>query len=147
MEGSSVSFNTCPLNLSSMVSRYLLFTVPILLSSRFQIFIGSGSKADASASDKDHNTAIDIVKGLIDQADLTSIHGWILYTDNWYTSIKLAKDYHWRFCGTLALTNKKSRIGLDVPFVELSKGVLRLVDQGWFREAVVKQTTKTEKKV
>ncbi len=58
----------------------------------------------------------------------------------------LFDDYQWRFCGTVALTDKKLHIGLDVLFVKLSKGALRLVDQGWFREAVVEQKTKTGKK-
>ncbi len=54
----------------------------------FEIFVVSVNKEDASSENKDQNTAIDIVKQLIDQ-------------DNWYASIKLAKilldNYHWRW--------------------------------------------------
>ncbi len=37
----------------------------------------------------------------------------VLYTDNWYTSMKLAKlmfvKYGWTICGTITPTDKKSR--------------------------------------
>ena len=44
-----------------------------------------------------------------------------MYTDNWYTTVKLAK---WRFCGTMVPSKKFSREDLDVPFLKLSNGAM-----------------------
>ena len=50
----------------------------------FEVYLG---KENGTLS----STALDIVKRLIESADLTQHKGRILYTDNWYTSFVLAK--------------------------------------------------------
>ena len=73
-------------------------------------------------------------------AGLTNHRGRILFTDNFYTSMALAthmwNKYGWTICGTITLTDKKSRQDYDVPFVKMSKVALNMVPRGWFREAV-----------
>ena len=58
------------------------------------------------------NSAEAVVIRLITEAGLTTQSGRILYTDNWYTSIKLAsllfEQFNWLFVGTSAPTEKKS---------------------------------------
>ncbi len=102
----------------------------------FEIYVGLENSSDPS-----YNTATAVVKRLIEDANLNSSRGRILYTDNWYTSIMLAKtlfeQYGWRFCGTQVATEKKARSKLDLPFNKLSKGALKEVHRGWFREAAV----------
>lgn len=86
-------------------------------------------------------TAIAIVERLIVQSKLTSARRRTLYTDNWYTSVKLAKvlfeRYGWWFCGTVVPTNKHSCQDEDVPFQKLSKGALRSIPCWWYWEAVL----------
>ena len=94
-------------------------------------------------------SAIQICDRLVNKANLTASRGRVLYTDNWYTSMKLAKHffekYGWTICGTVTLTDKKSRQDEDVPFLKLSGGALRMVERGWFREAVIKMKTPSGK--
>ena len=54
----------------------------VLLS--FKVYLGKENGTLSSA-------ALNIVKILIESADLTQHKGRILYTDNWYTSFVLAK--------------------------------------------------------
>ncbi len=62
----------------------------------FEVYLGS----EDSMSDQ---SAIGVVERLVETAGLTKTRGRILYTDNWYTSISLAKilfdKYRWWFCG------------------------------------------------
>jgi hypothetical protein len=87
------------------------------------------------------NTAIAIVERLIEDAELTQAKGRILFTDNWYTSTKLAmllfRKYKWTFCGTIVPTKKKTRAAYDIPFLKLSNSARKKLYRGWFREAVV----------
>lgn len=75
------------------------------------------------------------------------MRGLTLYTDNWYTSIALAKylynTYGWTLLGTVIPTESKARSGHDIPFIKLSNGALRNVERGWFREAVCKVRTQS----
>ena len=54
-----------------------------------------------------------VVVRLITNTGLTVQSGRIIYTDNWYTSIKLARTlfekYNWLFVGTSAPTEKKTQ--------------------------------------
>ena len=79
----------------------------------FEVYCGKDTGVSA--------TAIAIVERLIGQAELTGARGRILYTDNWYTSIDLAlmlyQKHGWRFCGTVAPTNKVARQDMDVLLV------------------------------
>jgi hypothetical protein len=99
----------------------------------FEVYCGKDTGVTA--------TAIAIVERLIVQAELTGARGRTLYTDNWYTSIDLAlmlyQKYGWRFCGTVAPTNKVARQDMDVPFAKLSKGAMKTIPRGWYREAVL----------
>ena len=107
----------------------------------FEVYVGS---------DKIDNSAKAVVGRLLESANLTAARGRVLYTDNWYTSVDLAKmlfeKYGWHFCGTITPTDKKSRANEDVPFLKLSNGALRDVERGWFREAVLEKKTPTGKR-
>lgn len=82
--------------------------------------------------------------------DLLQSGGRELFTDNYYTSIKLAKHlfekYGWTFCGTITPTDKKSRSSHDVPFLKLSRSARDSVPRGWFREAVLELKTNRGKR-
>ena len=107
----------------------------------YKIYLGKEDGVDGSA--------LTIVDQLITDADLTKHRGRTLYTDNWYTSMKLAKHlfekYGWTLVGTISPTDKKSRQDLDVPFLKLSEGARNKVERGWYREAVIKMKTSTGK--
>ena len=59
-----------------------------------------------------------------------------MYTDNYYTSVKLAKlmfeKYGWTIVGTISPIDKKSREDEDIPFPKLSNGARLGVKRGWF---------------
>ena len=65
--------------------------------------------------------------------------GRILYTDNWYTSLGLAKTLflrsNWLFVGTSAPTEKKTRCEYDIPFHKYSNKALESIVRGWSRRA------------
>ena len=62
--------------------------------------------------------------------------GRTVYTDNYYTSINLAKHlfekYRWTLVGTIIPTDKKTREDHDIPFLKLSNGARKQLDRGWF---------------
>ena len=69
------------------------------------------------------NSAIAIVDRLLQNNNLHTARGRVVYTDNWYTTVALArhlyKKYGMFFCGTLNLTEKKAREDLDPTFLKL----------------------------
>ena len=73
------------------------------------------------------------------QACLINGVGRVLYTDNFYTSMKLMEHCYSRYgylmVGTHALTTKLSRTARDFPFHKPSNAALRLVERGWTRRA------------
>ena len=95
--------------------------------------------------ENDDSTALEICDQLVKSARLTDARGRILYTDNWYTSVKLAihmfEKYDWTICGTVNATTKKTPVLHDLPFLKLSNGARNEVGRGWFREAVLKLET------
>jgi len=92
---------------------------------------------------KDGNSALNVIDRLIVEANLHTQRGRIAFTDNWYTSVDLAKQLYMKDTnGHLAPTEKKARKDYDVPFLKLSNGALKLVTRGWYREAVAKVQTK-----
>ena len=101
----------------------------------FEVYVGMENNTH------EYNKASSIVKRLITAAGLTTQSGRILYTDNWYTSVSLARDlyweYKWLFVGTIIPTEKKGREGYDIPFHKLSKGALRTIVRGWSRRATL----------
>ena len=107
----------------------------------FKVYVGKEDDSDG--------TAVGVCDQLVNDADLTSTHGRVLYTDNYYTSVKLAKhmyeNYGWTIVGTISATDKKSREDEDIPFLKLSNRARLGVKRGWFREAVIWLKSCTEK--
>jgi hypothetical protein len=91
---------------------------------------------------KTDGTSVQVCDRLVNEAELTKSCGGTLYTDNYYTSIKLAKllfeKYRWTLVGTIVPTDKKTREDHDIPFLKLSNGARNQLDQGWFREACLR---------
>ena len=83
----------------------------------FEIYKGKDNEAEADGA------AEAIVDRLITNANLTQARGRILYTDNWYTSISLAKHlytkYGWTTVGPIYPTDKKHRTEDDILFVRI----------------------------
>ncbi len=94
----------------------------------------------------DDGSSKNVVLRLLDQTGLLLTRGRVLYADNWYASLSLAKDLYenfgWTMLGTITPTEKKKRTSEDIPFIKLSNGGLNDVTRGWFREAVLKVHTK-----
>ena len=113
----------------------------IILS--YEVYLG----ADLTTLD---STAVAVVERILQDADLFKARGRVLYTDNWYTSVKLAKvmfdKYGWTICGTITPTDKISRQDEDVPFLKLSAGGLAECQRGWYREAYIEMKSTTGKK-
>ncbi len=107
----------------------------------FQVYVGKEDNSDGSA--------VTVCEKLCVSAGLTTHRGRVLYTDNYYTSIKLARlmfeKYGWTIVGTITPTDKKSREDLDIPFLKLSNGARQGVKRGLMREAVIKLKTPTGK--
>ena len=96
----------------------------------FEVYLGK----DRNGID---SSAIEVVDRLLCGAGLTSAHGHILYTGNWYTSTRLAihvhKEYKMLFVGTIKPTEKKARVAYDIPFHKLSKASVECIARGWSR--------------
>ena len=90
-----------------------------------------------------------VCNDLVVDAGLSGQRGGVLYTDNYYTSVKLAKHmfekYSWTIVGTIFPTDKKSREDEDIPFIKLSNGARLGVERGWFCEAVIQLKSPTGK--
>ena len=93
------------------------------------------------------SASLDICTKLCHEAGLLETRGRVLYTDNYYTSIKLAKhmfeQYGWTMIGTFVPSEKKHREKEDFPFLKLSNGARNSVARGWFREAVLELKSPT----
>ena len=102
----------------------------------FEIYVGK-------ENENRDNSALAVCDRLVSSAGLTANRGRVLYTDNYYTSVKLAKHmflkYGWTIVGTIISTDKKSREDEDIPFLKLSNGARNGVKRGWYREAVLNQ--------
>ena len=79
---------------------------------------------------------------MLDEIGLLLTRGRVLCTDNWYTSVSLAKDlyenYGWTMLGTIVPTEKKKRTGEDIPFRKLSNGALNEVTEGMVPRGCIK---------
>jgi hypothetical protein len=109
---------------------------------RFEIYTGKGGSEDGLPTG--------VISRLLHGAGATGTTGRILYTDNFYTLLRVMKYIYGSFSmllvGTYALTKKKSRTADDFPFAKLSNGALKKVPRGWkqmARRKIVhqKQTT------
>jgi len=96
----------------------------------FTLYVGKEDDTDG--------TAVGICNDLCVEAGLTESHGRVLYTDNYYTSVKLAKhmfnESGWTIVGKILPTDKKSRADEDFPFLKLSNSARNGMKHGWFRE-------------
>ena len=118
----------------------------IMLS--FEVYCGKDSN-------KTDGMTAGICERLIHAADLVTgatgmIWGRMVYLDNYYTSMKLAKHlyekYTWSLVGTIVPTDKKQRADEDVPFIKLSIGARNMLSRGWFQEAYTKMTASRPRK-
>lgn len=95
------------------------------------------------------NSTTKICADLARRSNLHNQKGRVLYTDNYYTSVKLARyffeEFGWTITGTYSPTDKKSRQDEDFPFLRLSQGARDSVKRGWFREAVLALKTPSGK--
>ena len=82
----------------------------------WDIYLGKDYPSDSSAEA--------VVVRLITSAGLKVKTVRIIYTDNWYTSIKFSRTlfekFNWLFVGTSAPTENKVREEYDIPFHKLS---------------------------
>ena len=73
----------------------------------------------------------------------------MLYTDNYYTSMTLAKymfnNYGWKIVGTITPTDNNSRSDHYIPFLNFSNGSRNGLQQGWYHKASIKLNTPTGK--
>jgi hypothetical protein len=101
----------------------------------FNIYLGK-------SEEETKTTALIVCERLCNKAGLLKTRGRVLFTDNYYTSIKLSKhmfeQYGWTTVGTIVPTDKKHRENDDFPFLKLSNGARSSIERGWFREAVIK---------
>lgn len=101
----------------------------------FRVFTGNEDTTDF------HRSTVSICDTLIREGDLHRCKGRVLVTDNFYTTVALAKHmfskYRWTIVGTITPTEKKARTDEDIPFLKLSNGALKDVERGWYREAVL----------
>ena len=71
----------------------------------FEVYTGKEFSRSTESS------ALKVVERLINRANLTHVRGRSCATDNWYTSVDLAKylfeKYRWTFVGTMTPTEKK----------------------------------------
>ena len=108
----------------------------------FQIY--TGKKKDGK---RQVSVSIDICTKLCRDAGLLEARGRVLHTDNYYTSIKLAKHmfekYGSTICVTVVPTEKKHREEEDFPFLKLSNGARKSVRFCWFREVVLEVKSPT----
>ncbi len=115
----------------------------------FEVYCGKDNN-------KTNNTMVDICERLIHKAGLVNsqtggiIHGRTIYSDNYYTSVKMAKHlykkYRWTLVGTVVPTEKTSRSDEDLPFVKLSNGARNKFRRGWFSKAYMKKNLPRSKK-
>ena len=80
----------------------------------FEVYLGKEFTRSVESN------ALNIVERLIVEADLVRARGRTLFTDNWYTSMDLAKHlyekYGWTLVGTMTPADKKARGDTDAPF-------------------------------
>jgi hypothetical protein len=97
---------------------------------RFEIYTGKGGTAE-------DGSPTGVISRLLYGAGATGTTGHILYTDNFYTSLRVIMKYIYvsffamLLVGTYALTKKKSHTADNFSFAKLSNGALKKVDRAW----------------
>ena len=98
----------------------------------YEVYLGKDTETN-------ENSALAVVDRLLVNADLVTAKGRVLYADNWYTTLRLAKHlyekYCWLFVGTVVPSDSKDRNDNSVPFRRLTPGALDKLDRGWMRKA------------
>jgi hypothetical protein len=88
------------------------------------------------------DTLVEVCDRLVKEAELTRPCGRTLYTNNYYTSMKLVKHlfekHRWTIVGTIVPADKKTRKDCDIPFLKLFNGAHNQLERGWFQEACLK---------
>ena len=83
------------------------------------------------------------------EAGLNSFIGRTFYTDNYYTSVALAKhmlnEYGWTIVGTIIPADKKSLTDHDIPFLNFSNLSRNELQRGWYYDAEIKLKNPTRK--
>ena len=104
-----------------------------------------GLKVYISQEDDYDNTALEFCNDLVKEAGLNSFIGRTFYTDNYYTSVALAKhifnEYGWKIVGNIVPTYKKSRADHYITSLNFSNGARNGLQQGWYCEADIKLKT------
>jgi hypothetical protein len=108
----------------------------------FEVYTGASVESMAGPTD--------VVFRLVNMANLAGRSaGRVLYTDNWYTSLKcltmVYKTFGMFMVGTHKMTKKVKRLATDCPFHRLSNGALNMVPRGWMRTAQKKVLDHTGK--
>ena len=103
----------------------------------YEVYLGKDTETT-------ENSALAVVDRLLINADLVTAKGRILYTDNWYTTLRLAKflyvKYGWLFVGTVVPSDSKVRNENSIPFRRLTSGALDKIERGWMRKATMMVT-------
>ena len=98
-----------------------------------------GLKVYISQEDDYDNTALEFCNDLVKEAGLNSFIGKTFYTDNYYTSVALAKhmlnEYGWTIVGTIIPADKKSLTDHDIPFLNFSNLSRNELKRGWYYDA------------
>ena len=109
----------------------------------YEVYLGKDTETG-------ENSALQVADRLLVNADLVSAKGRILYMDNWYTTLRLAKHlyetYGWLFVGTVVPSYSKDRNKNSLPFCRLTPGALEKIERGWMRKATRTISGKGNKK-
>ena len=100
----------------------------------FKTNLGKNKETDGST--------LDMCLWLCKKTDILCTRGHVLFTENFYTTIKLTKHmyeiYGWSVVGTMTTTKKKHREKEEFPFLKMSNRALNMIPRGWFPEAAIK---------
>ena len=128
-----------PIKLS--IKLFALCCAVSLVLLAYKVYVGK--------EEDEYHLVVNICNNLIFDSGLTGVRGCVIYTENCYTSAKLAEilfeKYGWTQVGTLNLTDNKSRQDKDETFIKCSNGAMNSVRRGRYFEAVLKLKTPTGK--
>ena len=86
---------------------------------------------------------------MVKEAGISRVRGRTLHTDNYYTSMALAKSmfkkYRWEIFGTITPTDKKSHSYHDIPFIKFQNGSRNGLQRGWYHGSEINIKNQTGK--